>query len=125
MGDLLQDLRFAGRMLSKNRGFTIAVLLVSALGIGANSTIFSVINAALIRPFPWKDPDRIVYVFETNKKLGLDRQLVSPANFFDWKDQSKSFDQTAAWRFLYFNITGRDEPERVQGLIVDANFFPL
>jgi len=125
METLWQDLHYAIRMLRKRPGFTAAVVLVLALGIGANSAIFSVVDAVMLRSLPYKEPDRLVYVWETNLKLGQTRGIVSPANYLDWKDQNQCFEQTAGWRFLYFNLTGKDEPERVQGLIVSASFFPL
>src|SRR5436853_1196161 len=125
MGTLKQDLSYALRMLAKNPGFTMAVVIVLALTIGVNTTIFSVISAVLIRPLPYKDPAHLVMVWETDLKRGLTRGIVSPANFLDWKEQSQSFDDLSPWRFWYFNLTGTDEPERVQGLLVASNFFDL
>jgi putative ABC transport system permease protein len=112
-------------MLLKRPGFTAVVVLVLALGIGANSAFFSVVSAVLVRPVPWKDPERIVNVWETNLKRGEDNALVSAVNFLDWRDQNQVFEQVAGWRFLYLNLTGRGEPERVQGLTVSPSYFPL
>jgi putative ABC transport system permease protein len=125
MGTLWQDLRQSVRMLFKRPGLTVAVVIVLALSIGANCAIFSVVSAALLRPIPWADPERIVSVHETDLKRGLDSQIVSPANYLDWRDESRSFEQMAGWRFLYLNLAGRDQPERVQGLTVSASYFPL
>jgi putative ABC transport system permease protein len=120
-----QDIRYGVRMLFKRPGLTISVVIVLALGIGANSAIFSVVSAVLLRPIPWADPERIVSVHEINLKRGVDSQIVSPANFLDWREESQSFEQMAGWRFVYLNLTGRDQPERVQGLNVSASYFPL
>ena len=122
---LLQDLRYSVRMLIKRPGFTVMVVLVLALGIGVNSAFFSVVNAVLLRPIPWKDPERIVSVWETNLKRGENRVLVSTVNFLDWRDQSNVFEHMAGWRFLYLNLSGGGEAERVQGLTVTPDYFPL
>ena len=112
-------------MLLKRPGFTAAVVLVLASGIGANTALFSVVSAVLLRPVPWKDPERIVNVWETNLKRGEDNALVSAVNFLDWRDQNRVFEHVAGWRFLYLNLTGRDEPVRVQGLTISPSYFPL
>jgi putative ABC transport system permease protein len=125
MGTAWHDLRYGLRVLRARPAFTAVAVAALALGIGANTAIFSMVSAVLLRPLPWKDPDRIVTVWETNPKRNQTRTLVSTGNFLDWKDRQRSFSQTAAWRFLYFNLTGRDQPERVQGLIVSADFFSL
>ena len=125
MENLIQDLRYGMRTLLKNPGFTAIGVLTLALGIGANTAMFSFIYAVLLHPVPWKDPGRIVNFWETHSKKGVEREIVSPANFLEWRDQNQIFEQTAAWRFQYFNLTGRDEPERVQGLAVSPSYFPL
>ncbi|HMG32731.1 MAG TPA: ABC transporter permease [Blastocatellia bacterium] len=125
METLIQDLRYGVWMLLKRPGFTAVVVLVLALGIGANSAFFSVISGVLIRPVPWEDPDRIANVWETNLKRGEDTALVSAVNFLDWRDQNRIFEYVAGWRFLYLNLTGRGEPERLQGLTVSPDYFPL
>jgi MacB-like periplasmic core domain/FtsX-like permease family len=125
MGFLLQDLRYSVRILLKRPGFTAMVVLVLALGIGVNSAFFSVVNGVLLRPVPWKDPERLVSVWETNLKRGETRSLVSAVNFLDWRDQVKTFEHVAGWRFLYLNLTGLGEAERVQGLEVSPDYFPL
>jgi putative ABC transport system permease protein len=125
MGVLLRDLRYGARALRKRPGFTALVVSILALGIGANSALFSVISAALLHPVPWKDPERILNVWETRAKKGENNNLVSAVNFVDWRGRCQSFEQAAGWRFLYLNLTGRDEPERVQGLTVSPGYFPL
>ena len=122
---LLQDFRYSARTLSKHPGFVIIVTLILALGIGANSTIFSVVNAVLIRPLPYEASDRIVMIWETNQTQGVPRSIVSPANFLDWKEQNHVFDHLAALRFWYYTVTGLGDPERYQGARVSADFFPL
>lgn len=122
---LLHDLRSSTRTLLKHPGFVITTTLILALGIGANTTIFSVINTVLMRPLPYKDPDRLVMIWETNQPNGVPRSIVSPANFLDWKKQNQVFDNLAAFRFWYYTVTGAGDPERYQGARVSAGFFPL
>ena len=122
---LLQDLRYSVRTLLKRPGFVITITLILALGIGANTTIFSVVNAVLMRPLPYEAPDRIVMIWETNQSQAVPRSIVSPANFLDWKQQNNIFDHLAAFRFWYYNVTGAGDPERYQGARVSADFFPL
>src|SRR6266436_3494479 len=122
---LLYDLRYALRLLARAPGFTAAVVAVLALGIGANSAMFSVLNGAILHAIPYFEPDRIVSVMESNPKLGLPLIQPSTANFFDWKDHNDSLELVAPWRFVYSNVSGSGEPERVQGFRVSANFFPL
>src|SRR5215510_785870 len=88
----LQAIRFAVRMLLKRPSFTVIVVLTLALGIGANTTIFSAIDAVLLNPLPYKDPDRLVVVWETNNQLG-DRNEVTIGNFRDWRSRSQVFEQ--------------------------------
>ena len=122
---LLYDLRYAFRLLARAPGFTAAVVAVLALGIGANSAMFSVLNGAILHAIPYFEPDRIVSVMESNVKLGLPLIQPSTANFFDWKDHSNSLELISPWRFVYSNVSGSGEPERVQGFRVSSNFFPL
>jgi putative ABC transport system permease protein len=122
---LLKDIQYSVRILLKRPGFTATVVLVLALGIGTNSALFSVVNAVLLRPVPWKDPERIVSVWETNSRSGENRVLVSAANYLEWREQSKVFEYVAGWRFLYLNLTGRGDAERLQGLTVSPTYFPL
>src|SRR5438128_10963006 len=118
----MNDLKFAFRQLLKKPGFTAVALLMLALGIGANSAIFSVVNATLLRPFPYENPERLVILQERNAGGGL--QDASYLNFADWRSQSASFESMAAERGREsFNFSGSGEPERLQGQIVSANFF--
>ncbi|MFL6227288.1 MAG: ADOP family duplicated permease [Pyrinomonadaceae bacterium] len=123
--DLWQDLRYGARVLLKNRAFTIVAVIALALGIGANSAIFSVVNTVLLRPLPYKDPERIVSVDEDNSRHGFPHDTPAPANYIDWRDQNKVFDQMAAIADLSMNLTGAGEPERLDGRRVSASLFPL
>ncbi len=125
MSTMMQDVRYGARMLAKRPGFTAVALLTLALGIGANTAIFSVVNAVLLRPLPLKDPDRLVMVVETNLSKGWDQFSVSPLNFTDWRDQNQVFEQIAASRNWAFNLTGDGEPERVRGARVSAGLFEM
>src|ERR1043165_4180602 len=122
---LLQDFRYSARTLLKRPAFVITITIILALGIGANSAIFGVVNAVLIRPLPYEASDRIVMIWETNQSQGVPRSIVSPARFVDWKNQTNAFDQLAALRFWYYTVTGLGDPERYQGARVSAAFFPL
>jgi predicted permease len=119
MGTLLQDLRYGFRMLLKRPVFTLVVVLTLALGIGANTAIFSVVNSVLLRPLPYKDPAQIVTVLHEGWKP------VAPANFFDWRAQSHSFDSMAAAQVWNPNLTGGDRPETLHALQLTADMFRL
>jgi putative ABC transport system permease protein len=119
---LWQDLRFGARMLLKQPGFTLIAVLTLALGIGANTAIFSIVNAVLLRPFPYKEPERLVILRENI--YGGVNSSVSYLNFADWRSQSALCDSVAATRANEsFNFTGAGEPERLQGRLVSAEFF--
>jgi predicted permease len=124
-GDLWQDLRYGLRVLWKNPGFTVVAVLALALGIGANSAIFSVVNTVLLRPLPYRDPERLVMVWEDRSKQGYPRDTPAPANFIDWRDQNQVFEGMAAIASQSFNLTGAGEPERIDGKRVSASLFPL
>ncbi len=126
IADLWQDLRFGARMLLKQRGFTLIAVLTLSLGIGANTAIFSVVNAVLISPLPYRAPDRLVQVWEHNRPKNKPHGPVAPANFLDWKGQNRSFEGLAAYdNFPSFNLTGVGEPERIQGVRVSVGLFSL
>ncbi len=115
MADLWQDLRYALRMLVKNPGFTAVAIIALALGIGANSAIFSVVNTVLLRRLPYKDADRLVMVWEDATKHGYPRDTPAVANYIDWRDQNQVFESMAAIADESFNLTGAGEPERIEG----------
>jgi len=122
--DFLHDLRYAARVLAKNPGFTAVAVIALAVGVGANSVIFSAVNTILLRPLPYKDPDRLVMVFEDASALGYPRDTPAPANFIDWRDQNKVFEGMAALADVSVNLTGAGEPERLDGKRVNASLFP-
>jgi len=120
---LWQDLRFAVRMLQKSPGFTVVAVLTLALGIGANTAIFSVVNTVLLRPMPYKDADRLVTVWGENKPKGYDLDLVSSLDYADWKAQSHSFESMGAATDAMYTLTGAGEPAAVIGYRFSADFF--
>jgi putative ABC transport system permease protein len=130
MGNLLQDVRYGLRNLGRNPGFTIVAMLTLALGIGANTTIFSVINNTLLKPLPFPDPERLVLVWETFGKGPNNFNIVSAPNFWDFERQSHSFESMAifdsAGRGYNLSATGdKQEAEQVSGLRVSAGFFTV
>ena len=125
MPNLLRDLRYSLRTLRKMPGFTVVALLVLALGIGANTAIFSVVNAVLLRPLPYPGADRLALIWETDLKDGIKREGPSGPNFLDWKEQSQSFEEMALLEVGTGTITGEGEPEQVTGLRVTTNFLSM
>src|SRR5919199_6966163 len=121
---LLQDLRYGLRMLLKNPGFTLVAVAALALGIGANSAIFSVVNSLLLRPLPFEQPGGLVQVWETIPQRGRFEVPASFPNFADWRDQNHVFEQMVAYSDWSFNLTGAAEPERIRGAVVSPEFFP-
>src|SRR5262245_59988682 len=125
MRTLWKDMRYGMRMLLKKPGFTLIAVITLALGIGANTAIFSVVNAALLRPLPYEEAERLVVLYETNPKQGRDDLNVSYPNFTDWRAQSQSFEQLAALLYGGMVLTGKDEPARLQVVAVSADFFAM
>jgi predicted permease len=122
---LLKDVRYGIRNLLKHPGFTCIAVLTLALGIGANTAIFSVVNAVLLRALPFPDPDRLVMVWEDASFAGFPRNTPAPANYADWKSQNQVFEELAALEERSFSLTGDGEPEKIQAYGVTANLFPL
>jgi putative ABC transport system permease protein len=120
---IFQDLRYGIRMLAKNPGFTFVAVLTLALGIGANSAIFSVVNAVLLRSLPYRDPDRLVLI--SRSRANEERGLATGADFLEWRDQAKSFEQIAAYRFNTADLTGSGEPERLSAGFISADLFAM
>src|SRR5215510_5773396 len=121
----MNDLRFAFRQLLKNRGFTTVAVLTLALGIGANSAIFSVVNGVLLRPLAYPEPERLVRLHESNIKLGFPSFSIAPGTFLDWQARNHVFENLAAVGSSDFNLAGLDKPQRVLALRVSATFFPI
>jgi putative ABC transport system permease protein len=122
---LLRDLRYSLRTLRKMPGFTIVALLVLALGIGANTAIFSVVNSVVLRPLPYPGADRLALIWETDLKDGIKSEGPSGPNFLDWKEQSQSFEEMALLEVGTGTVTGGGEPEQVTGLRVTTNFLSM
>src|SRR6185295_15615921 len=119
----LRDLRFAARALRKSPGFTIVVLATLALGIGANTAIFSVVDAVLLRPLAFPEPDRLVRVYQSLPSQGVSRNGASYPNFADWADRCRSFETLAAIRMHDYTLTGQGEPALVVAGTVTSNAF--
>ena len=117
METLLQNLRYTMRALRKSPGFTAVAVITLALGIGANTAIFSVVNAVLLRPLPYKDDSRLVVI------LNKGRNPVAPANFIDWRSQSHSFSQMGAAEYWTPNLTGTDQSRKIVGVARYSRYF--
>src|SRR6202140_902582 len=125
MSGAFHDMRFAVRQLRKSPGFTAVAVVTLALGIGANTTTFSTVNAMLLRPFPFPHLDRIVTVWETVPTQNDYRVSVAPANFRDWSEQGKGFEKLAAVQSWNANLTGGNVAQHVEGVRVTSAFFSL
>ncbi len=121
MGALLPDVRYGLRMLARDRGFSAVAVIALALGIGANTAIFSVVNGVLLQPLPYRDPGRLIRLSETSPDHA--RMAVAYPNFVDWKDQNRSFEGLAAYRWEDHDVTGAGQPEHLSGKMVSADFF--
>ena len=122
---LWQDVRCGLRMLRKNAGFAVVAVLTLALGVGANTAIFSVIHAVLLSPLPYEDPDRIVFVLESNPSKGFSEFSASPPNYMDWRNSTSSFEAMASFSAGSLNYTSGAEPERLEGARVASPFFSV
>jgi putative ABC transport system permease protein len=126
MRTVMTDVSHAVRVMVKRPGLSMLVILTLALGLGANATIFATIDALVLRPFTLPDVDRVVMIGETAPDSGARaRETVSPANFLDWRKESKTFERMAAFVWWDVNLAGSDEAERVQGFFISADFFPV
>jgi len=125
MQNFIQDIRYGLRGLWKRPGFTAVAVITLALGIGANAAIFSVVNAVLLKPLQFRDPERLAILWEEASFVGFPRNTPAPANYVDWKNQAQSFEDVAATHESSLNLTGDGEPERVPTRRVTYNFFSL
>lgn len=123
MESLLRDLKLSARSLRKQRGFTAVAVLTLMLGIGANTTIFSTVDALLLHPYSFPNQDRLVVVWEQNRAAGMSRGEVSPGNFIDWRDHNQVCEQLVAIQQSFFDLSGGSNPERFPGYGVTAGFF--
>ena len=123
---LWQDLRYGLRQLRRSPGFTIVAVLTLALGIGANTAVYSLVDTILLRPLPYRNPDRLVVVSETVPQMGYDNEIgMAAGEYLDYRDRNRSFAQTAAYEAAGFNLTGAGTPLRVNAAEVSASVFPL
>ena len=125
MRTFIQDLRYGARMLLKRPGFTLVAVITLALGIGANTAIFSVVNSLLLRPLPYPDSEQLTWVWMDNRGEGIAEDIASWPNFADWRAQNQSFQAMAGVRDRRFNLTDAGEPEELYGANVSPNFFEL
>ncbi|HEY6120293.1 MAG TPA: ABC transporter permease, partial [Pyrinomonadaceae bacterium] len=123
METLLKDIRYGVRNLLKRPGLTAIAIITLALGIGANSAIFSVVNAIVLRPLPYRASDQLVAIWGNLHKTGLDEIEISAPEYTDFREQCKAFEQIAAYATQGLNLTGQGEPERMRGALVSANLF--
>ena len=121
LATLMQDIRFGARMLKKAPGLTVIAVLTLALGIGANTAIFSVVNPVLLRPLPYPNSDQLVSLYETKRGQ---QNFSSPGNYVDWRDHNHSFQELIAWTTWFNTLAGTNEPEEVRIAKTTANFFP-
>src|SRR5258707_9768636 len=120
MKALLQDLRYAGRLLLRSPGFPLLAAIPLALGIGANAAIFSVANAVLLKPLPYPDSGRLAIIYSQFPTMGFNRFWVDPMEFTDYHERNLSFSELGAYRSTFANVAGRDEPVRVPAAIASA-----
>jgi putative ABC transport system permease protein len=125
MQTLWQDLRYGARMLMKNPGFTLVAVITLALGVGANTAIFSVVNAVLLRPLPYPESEQLVRLLAMDRSRGATDIGASMPDYREWRKRNQSFAHLAAFDTNNYNISGNEEPERVVGAVVDIDFFPL
>ena len=125
MNDVIQDIRYALRMMWRSPGVTVVAVLAIALGVGANSSIFSAVNSVLLRPLPYKDPDRLVQIWGQMPSRGIPIHFVPFADFFEWRERCGAFESMSAYRPASMNLTGRGEPQRLSCLWVNADFFRM
>jgi predicted permease len=125
MQTLWQDLRYGARMLMKKPCFTLIAVITLALGIGANTAIFSVVNAILLRPLPYAEPERLVALWESDTQLPASRGPISYPNFFDWRAQSQSFERMASYYTSSMALTGVATPVNLSGAVVSPDLFAI
>ena len=122
---MLQDIMHSLRQLRLNPAFFAIAICVIALGIGANTAMFSVIDAVILKPLPYANPDRLVMLWETRPDRGFGNNVVSAANYLDWRVRTTSFDAMSAMIFRTASLTGIGEPEQVRAQFVGEDFFPM
>jgi len=126
MNTLIQDLRYALRQLRKSPGFTATAIIVLALGIGANTAMFSMVYGVMLRSLPFNEPGQLFTLWERNLKMGYEQNPPAAGNFRDWRDRNRVFEQVAAFdASRTFNLAGSNNPQRVDGAAVSPSLFEL
>ncbi|HET8824967.1 MAG TPA: ABC transporter permease, partial [Terriglobales bacterium] len=125
MNSIWQDIRFGARMLFKHRLTTLVCVVALALGIGANTAMFSVAEAFLLHPAPFENADRIVALVESRPRQNIDMNSVAPATYLEWRKEAQSFDQMGAYAWDEVSLTGDGNPQKVQAFDITANFFEM
>src|SRR5215208_4883815 len=123
METLFQDLRYGTRALLKSRGFAVVAVIALALGIGATTAIFSVVDAVLLRPLPYKNPERLTLIWHSYPQINLPQASICAPCYAEYRDLTSSFEQVATTTGWAINLTGVGEPERLQGNRVSFNYF--
>ena len=125
MDSFRQDLRYGVRLLARSRGFTVVAALTLALGIAANTVIFSLVNAFLLRPLPFAGPERLVHIWQTDRQQGFNEARVSVPNYLDWKRQTKVLEDLGGYYYQDFNLSTDDQPVRIMGGLLTPNLIQL
>src|SRR5687767_13901088 len=125
MRAITQDLKYAGRLFVAQRGATFIAVVTLALGIGANTAIFSAVDAILLRPLPYSEPDQLVMMWESRQAEGVLQNVVAPADFIDWEKRNKAFSSMAAMSTMTADLTGAGEPVRLQTGVATTAFFDV
>src|SRR5688572_4098343 len=120
-----RDIKHALRMILRAPGFSLIAILTFAVGIGVNTAVFNVVNGVLLRPLPYPDPDRITMLWMDNRRQGIKEDITSYPNYLDWRTQSASYEQMAAFTPSAYSVTGTGDPERLLGAAVTASFFDV
>src|SRR5215471_17964241 len=121
----MRDVLYAFRLLRRSPLFTVAVVLITAIGIGGTTAIFSIVNAVLIRPLPFEQPDRLMQVAEKNDALRLPVFGASALNYLSWKERTRTFEQLGAVQFTTFTLTGSGDPETYTGFSISSSLLPM
>ena len=125
MDTLFKDLRHGARMLRASPAFAVIAVVTLALGIGGNTAIFSLVNAVLLGKLPFREPERLLMIWEDASFAGFPRNDAAPANYADWRAQKQAFEDVAAVYERGFNLTGDGEPQKIVARAVTAGFFPF
>src|SRR5919112_5636233 len=125
MFDVMRDVRHAARRLTRTPMFTVATLITLALGIGANTAIFSIINSALLEPLPFREPERLVGLWQTAPGVNITDLSASIADYVTYREESRTLADVAIWTGNTYTVTGRAEPERVDGISATFRLLPM